>query len=221
MLGGFLLCADPLFAQSPNAPRSVAELKKLSVEELMAVAVTSVSGAPEPLGGAAAAVAVVSNEDIRRSGATTLPEALRLLPGIHVARQSSSSWAISSRGFSSINSEKLLVLTDTRSLYTPLFSGVAWDVQNYLLQDVERIEVIRGPGATLWGSNAVNGVINITTKSARDTQGIYAEASAGNEDRFSVAARYGGRIAENSYYRVFARYVDRDSSFNTGCHEPG
>src|SRR4029453_13647697 len=120
-----------------------------------------------------------SNEDIRRSGATSIPEALRFVPGIHVARRNSNSWAVSSRGFSSITSEKLLVLSDTRSIYTPLFSGVFWDVQDYLMQDVDRIEVIRGPGAALWGSNAVNGVINITTKSAKETQGFYAETSAG------------------------------------------
>jgi iron complex outermembrane receptor protein len=109
-------------------------------------------------------VAVVTREDIRRSGATTIPDALRLVPGIHVGEQTSSAWAVSARGFSNVNSEKLLVLSDTRSIYTPLVSGVGWDVQDYLLDDVERIEVIRGPGAALWGSNAVNGVINITTR---------------------------------------------------------
>ncbi len=186
----------------------------------MAVAVTSVTGTPEPLGGAAAAVAVVTNEEIRRSGATSVPEALRNIPGIHVARQSSSMWAISARGFSSVNSEKLLVLTDTRSVYTPLVSGVFWDVQNYVLQDIDRIEVIRGPGATLWGSNAVNGVINITTKHARDTQGTYAEMSAGTEERVSAAARYGGRIADGAYYRVFARYFDRGATFRAAPAGP-
>jgi iron complex outermembrane receptor protein len=178
----------------------------------MAIQVTSVSRTEERLGEAAAAVAVVTSEDIRRSGATSVPEALRNIPGLHVARQSSSTWAISARGFSSVNSEKLLVLTDTRSLYTPLFSGVLWDVQNYLLQDIERIEVIRGPGATLWGSNAVNGVINITTKSARDTQGLYAETSVGTEERAAVAARYGGQMATGAYYRIFAKYSDRDAT---------
>ena len=206
-------------AQAPTG-RSVAELKKLSVEELMAIQVTSVSKTEERLGDAPAAVAVVTNEDIRRSGATSVPEALRHIPGIHVARVSASTWAISSRGFSSVNSEKLLVLTDTRSLYTPLFSGVFWDVQNYLLQDVERIEVIRGPGATLWGSNAVNGVINITTKSARDTQGLYAETSVGSEERAAVAARYGGQIATGAYYRIFAKYSDRDATFGPNPDSP-
>jgi iron complex outermembrane receptor protein len=131
-----------------------------------------------------------------------------------VARQASSVWAISSRGFTSVNSEKLLVLSDSRTLYTPLVSGVAWDVQDYLLQDVDRIEVIRGPGASLWGSNAVNGVINITTKSARDTQGLYYQTATGTDERASVAARYGGRIAGGGHYRVFGKYVNRGSTFS-------
>ena len=196
-------------AQSNN---SINVLKRLSVDQLVDVEVTSVSRAAERLGSAAAAVTVVTNEDIRRSGATTVPDALRLVPGIHVARQTSNTWAVSSRGFSSVNSEKLLVLSDTRSVYTPLFSGVAWDVQDLLLEDVDRIEVIRGPGATLWGSNAVNGVISITTKSARDTQGFYAETRGGTAENGGAAARYGGRIGDNTYYRVFASYVDRDRS---------
>ena len=215
----FLWPSQPL-AQVASVPRSVAELKKLTVEELMAIQVTSVSRAEERLGDAPAAVAVVTNEDIRRSGATSVPEALRHIPGLHVARESASTWAISSRGFSSVNSEKLLVLTDTRSLYTPLFSGVFWDVQDYLLQDIDRIEVIRGPGATLWGSNAVNGVINITTKSARDTQGLYAETSVGTEERAAVAARYGGQMASGAYYRVFAKYFDRDGTLSPHAQSP-
>jgi iron complex outermembrane receptor protein len=191
---------------------SIDDLKRLSVEELMSVEVTSVSRTEETLGGAAAAVAVVTNEDIRRSGATTVAEALRLLPGIHVAHDSASTWAVSSRGFSSISSEKLLVLSDTRSIYTPLYSGVFWDVQDYLLEDVERIEVIRGPGAALWGSNAVNGVINITTRNARDTQGLYAEAGTGTEERALASARYGATTAGGISYRVFGKYSDHDAS---------
>jgi iron complex outermembrane receptor protein len=198
-------------AQTPRT--SISDLKRLSLEQLLDVDVTSVSKSEERLAGAAAAVTVVTNEDIRRSGATTVPEALRFVPGIHVARQTSNTWAIRSRGFSSVSSEKLLVLSDTRSIYTPLFSGVFWDVQDYLMQDIDRIEVIRGPGATLWGSNAVNGVINITTKSAKDTQGVYAETSGGTEDRAAVAARYGGRIGDRAYYRVFGSFVDRDATF--------
>jgi iron complex outermembrane recepter protein len=204
------------FAQPPGARPSVAELKKLSLEELMSLRVTSVSRGEERLGDAPAAVSILTGEDIRRSGAATVPEALRLIPGLHVARQTSSAWVVASRGFSSVNSEKLLVLSDTRSLYTPLFSGVFWDVQDYLLQDVERIEVIRGPGATLWGSNAVNGVVSITTKNAKATQGLYVETSAGTEEHATVAARYGGRLSDRSYYRVFGKYFDRDSTFSGG-----
>jgi iron complex outermembrane receptor protein len=212
LASAIILTTTPLVAQTTKSP-SVVDLKRLTVEELMQMDVTSVSRTSEPLGGAPAAITVVTNEDIRRSGATSVPEALRFVPGIHVARQTSSTWALSSRGFSSVNSEKLLVLSDTRSVYTPLFSGVSWDVQDYLLQDIERIEVIRGPGATLWGSNAVNGVINITTKDAQDTQGLYVETSAGNEERVSVSARFGGQIGRGTYYRVFGKYLERDSTF--------
>src|SRR6188768_1644843 len=190
-------------------PDQLDELKAMSFEELMNVEVTSVSRTEESLRDAAAAVAVVTRETIRRSGATTIPDALRLVPGIHVGEQTSSSWAVSARGFSSVNSEKLLVLSDTRSIFTPLFSGVAWDVQDYLLADVERVEVIRGPGAALWGSNAVNGVVNITTRSARDTHGDYLEAGVGDFDRLWVGARRGGETAGGRHFRVFARYFDR------------
>jgi len=187
-------------------------LKKLSLEELSSIEVTSVSKTTESLGGAAAAIAVVTNEDIRRSGARSVPDALRLVPGLHVARQTADLWAVSSRGFSSTNSEKLLVLSDTRSIYTPLFSGVFWDVQDFFLQDIDRIEVIRGPGAALWGSNAVNGVINITTKRAQDTQGVYSEVGGGPEERAIVGSRYGGKTSNGIYYRLFGTYFDQDSS---------
>lgn len=194
---------------------SAGVLKTLSLQELMDLEVTSVSRTAEKLGGAAAAIAVVSNEDIRRSGATSVPEALRLVPGLHVASSSASTWAVSSRGFSAVSSEKLLVLSDTRSIYTPLYSGVFWNVQDYLMQDIDRVEVIRGPGASLWGSNAVNGVINITTKNAAETQGVYAEAAVGTEENATVAARYGGKTAGGIYYRVFGKYLDHDDTFDT------
>jgi iron complex outermembrane receptor protein len=215
LLCGCVLSAGASLAQERAAPQTILDFKKLSVQELMDIEVMSVSKTPESLVGAPAAVTVLSSEEIRRSGATTVPEALRELPGIYVARQTSNTWAIGSRGFGSVNSEKLLVLSDTRSIYTPLFSGVFWDVQDYLLQDIDRIEVIRGPGATLWGSNAVDGVINITTKSARDTQGLYLETSTGTEEHGSVGARFGGRIGDRGYYRVFGKYFDRDATFNT------
>lgn len=206
-------CGAPLLSALANVDQ-LAELKRMSVEELLNVEVTSVSRTEEGLRNAAAAIAVVTREDLRRSGATSLPEALRLVPGLHVARQNSTAWGVSARGFSSVNSEKLLVLSDTRSIYTPLFSGVAWDVQDYLLEDVERVEVIRGPGAALWGSNAVNGVVNITTRSARDTHGDYLEAGAGEFERFWLGARHGGETRGGRHYRVFARYFDRDDTGN-------
>lgn len=206
-----LLWSVPALAQIDDHAPSPADLKKLSIEQLMNVQVTSVSRTEEKLAGAAAALSVVSNEDLRRSGASSVAEALRLLPGIHVGRQSASTWAISSRGFSSTNSGKLLVLSDTRSVYTPLVSGVQWEVQNYLLQDIDRIEVIRGPGATLWGSNAVNGVINITTKSAAATQGLFVTTTTGTEDHALAGVRYGGTLGR-AYYRVFAQYGNRGTS---------
>jgi iron complex outermembrane receptor protein len=211
---------DPVFAQESGVPRSVFELKRLSLDELMNLEVRTVSRTGERLGGAAAAITIVTDEDIRRTGAATIPEALRLVPGIHVARQTASTWAVASRGFSSVSSEKLLVLSDTRSIYTPLFSGVFWDAQDYLMQDIEQIEVIRGPGATLWGANAVNGVNNITTKSAEDTQGLYVETSGGTEERASTAVRYGGRIAEGLHYRVFGKYSSRNDTFGVDPGSP-
>lgn len=188
------------------------QLKTLSIDELMNVEITSVSRREETLRDAAAAVAVVTRDDLRRSGTETIPDALRLVPGIHVGQETASSWAVSSRGFSSITSEKLLVLSDTRSIYTPLFSGVLWDVQDYLLEDVDRIEVIRGPGAALWGSNAVNGVINITTRNARETHGAFVELGAGTAERVRAAARYGGETSGGVHFRVFGKYLDRDET---------
>lgn len=189
-------------------------LKQMSLDELMSVEVTSVSRSGEAYSEAAAALAVVTAEHIERSGATTVPEALRNVPGLHVARQNANVWAVSSRGFSSVNSEKLLVLSDTRSIYTPLFSGVLWDVQDYLLADIERIEVIRGPGAALWGSNAVNGVINITTKHAADTHGTHVETIVGTEERAMIAARHGGETSGGVHFRVFGKFLERDDTFN-------
>ena len=187
-------------------------LADLSLEQLSTIRVTSASRTEESLSSTAAAVAVVSSDDIHRSGATSIPEVLRTVPGVHVASQSASTWAVSARGFSSANSRNLLVLSDTRSIYTPLFSGVFWDAQDYLMEDIERIEVVRGPGAALWGSNAVNGVVSITTKSARDTLGGYAEALAGTEEQ-GAAARYGGKTDGDVYYRAFIKHTEYDNSF--------
>jgi len=174
--------------------------------------VTSVSKKEQKLSEAAAAIDVITQDDIRRSGATSIPEALRVVPGLQVARLDANKWAVSARGFNGRFANKLLVLIDGRSVYTPLFSGVWWDAQNVLLEDIARIEVIRGPGATLWGANAVNGVINIITKDAKDTQGGLVTIGHGTEERGFGEFRYGGTLGDNAHYRVYARYFDRERS---------
>jgi len=187
------------------------DLTHLSVEELMNVEVTSVSRRAEKLSEAPAAVSVVTSDELRRSGVTSILEALRLVPGMEVARVDAHNWAISARGFNDLFANKLLVLLDGRSVYTPLFSGVYWDVQDTLLEDLERIEVIRGPGATLWGANAVNGVVNVITRSAEDSQGLLLIGGGGTEERGFAGVRYGGQLTENAYYRVYGKYFDRDA----------
>lgn len=180
----------------------------LSLEELMDVQVTTASRKPEALSESDAAVYVITGEDIRRSGVTTIAEALRLAPGVQVARISPHEWAISSRGFAGQFANKLLVLVDGRTVYTPLFSGVNWDTVDTLLHDVERIEVVRGPGGALWGANAVNGVINVITKSAKETPGFYAEGGGGTFERAFAGMRYGGAVG-NLSYRLYGKYFDR------------
>jgi len=186
------------------------DLTSLSIEELMRVEVTSVSKKEEKLSEAPSAVYVITQEDIRRSGLKQLPEVLRLAPGLQVARIDANKWAISARGFNGRFANKLLVLIDGRSVYTPLFSGVYWDVQDVMLEDVERIEVIRGPGATMWGANAVNGVVNIITKKPRDTQGGLVTAGGGSEDLGFGAARYGGKLGDSAHYRAYVKYQNHD-----------
>jgi iron complex outermembrane receptor protein len=195
-------------AQQLATAAQLGELKQLSIEQLSNVAVTSVTRTPQPLARSAAAAAVVTSGEIASSGAMNVPEAVRYVPGIDVAQLTASQWAVSSRGFDAANSPDLLVLSDGRSIYTPLYSGVFWDVQDYLMPDIDRIEVVRGPGAALWGSNAVNGVINIITKSAANTQGAYAEAGVGTEERALAAVQYGGETGDQVYYRVFGKYED-------------
>jgi iron complex outermembrane receptor protein len=187
-------------------------LKKLSVEELMNVVVTSVSRRAEPLSHAASAIQVVTQDDIRRSGATSLPEALRLASNLQVAQIDSRQWAISARGFNSSTANKLLVLIDGRTVYTPLYSGVFWDVQDVPLTDIDRIEVISGPGSTLWGANAVNGVINVITKRPQDTQGLVAVGGGGTGLRGFGSASYGGAVGGNVRYRVYGKGFDRDAT---------
>jgi len=185
------------------------ELKQLSVEELMDIQVTSVARHPERLLQAPSAIQVITQEDIRRSGATSIAEALRLANNLEVAQKNAHDWAISARGFNTALANKLLVMIDGRTVYTPLYSGVFWDVQDYLLEDIDRIEVISGPGGTLWGANAVNGVINIITKSAADTKGVYAEAGGGNQLEEFGGARYGGTLTSDVDFRVYGKYFDR------------
>jgi iron complex outermembrane receptor protein len=187
----------------------------MSIEELASLEVTSVSKRAESQREAAAAVYVITQEDIRRSGATTIVEALRLAPGVEVGRIRSSQWAVGIRGFASRTSRSVLVLIDGRSVYTPLFAGVYWEAQDTVLADVERIEVIRGPGGALWGANAVNGVISIITKSAEETLGGHASAGSGDEEHAVVAARYGGRLGNGTFYRVYGKYADREAQFHS------
>ncbi len=202
------------FAQAvaPAAAPAPQSLKKLTIEELMELEVTSVSRRPEKLSETAAAIQVITSEDIRRSGATTLPEALRLASNLHVAQVDSHQWAISSRGFNNTLANKMLVLIDGRSVYTPLHAGVYWDVQDLLLEDVERIEVISGSGATLWGANAVNGIISITTKRAQDTHGFLIETGGGSQPRSFLNVRYGGQFGSTGHYRIFGKAFGRDRS---------
>jgi len=207
LLAAALAPTHALAASSQSDPR---KLKRLSLEELMALDVTSVSKRSEPLSGAAAAITVLTADDIRRSGAVTLPQLLRLATGLSVARFDSRTYAISARGFNITTANKLLVLIDGRSVYTPLFSGVFWDAQDVFLGDVERVEVIRGPGAALWGANAVNGVINVITKRAQDTQGGVAGGGGGTETRAVGGARWGGRLAGGQAWRTYLKYRYED-----------
>src|SRR5947199_9433102 len=175
----------------------------------MNLQVTSVSKRPERLSQTASAIQVITQEDIRRSGAASLAEALRLAANLQVAQVDSRQWAISARGFNGTTANKLLVLIDGRTVYTPLFSGVFWDVEEVPLADIDRIEVISGPGATLWGANAVNGVINVITKDAKDTQGLLLSGGGGSEQRGFGTVRYGGRLGSTVRARIYGRGFDR------------
>jgi iron complex outermembrane receptor protein len=195
--------AQPVELPATSDKHSLADL---SLEELMNETITSVSKREQKLGDAAAAIFVLSHDDLRRSGATSVAEALRLVPGMVVGSVNASQWAVSARGFSGVFTNKLLVLVDGRAVYTPLFAGVYWDLQQTMLEDVDRIEVIRGPGATIWGANAVNGVVNIVTRSAEETQGGMIYGGGGDVHQAMGGVRYGGRMGEKAHYRVFASY---------------
>jgi iron complex outermembrane receptor protein len=215
MLLAGTLAVCPLANASAAGPQSVPDVTSMSLEDLMNMQVTSVSKRTQKVADAAAAVFVITQEDIRRSGATSIPDALRMVPGLEVAQIDQNKWAIGSRGFNGRFDNKLLVLIDGRSVYTPLFSGVYWNVQDVVLEDVDRIEVIRGPGATLWGANAVDGVINIITKSAKATQGGLVSAGAGSQEATAETVRYGAKVKDSTYYRVYGKYYDWYPSIDT------
>lgn len=204
------ICAPlaPVYAQSMPADP---EMDAILSSDLADLTVTSVMRRPQKLSATASAVYVVTKEDIHRIGANTIPDALRIVPGVQVARVSSNEWAVSARGFNGTFSNKMLVMIDGQSIYTPVFSGTYWDDRMVPMKEVERIEVIRGPGASMWGANAMNGVINIITKSAASEQGGYTTAALGNE-LGEVGGGYAAKLGENSDYRVYGSYYDADSS---------
>ncbi|WP_292916114.1 TonB-dependent receptor plug domain-containing protein [Nitrosomonas sp.] len=204
-----IICSSSAVAQ--NKPLDN-QFLNLSIEELMNVKVTTVSRAPEKLTQVASAIFVITQDDIRRSGATNIPDALRMAPGVQVERVGTDKWAVSIRGFNGVYANKLQVLMDGRSVYSPIFSGVLWEQQDTLMEDIERIEVIRGPAATSWGANAVNGVINIITKKAADTQGTLFTAGGGSFERGFMGARYGGKINDETPFRVYAKGFTRDQT---------
>lgn len=209
----FVRCATTLtmaVAFATTSAAQQAEVADLSLEDLLKIDVTTVSRKTQQLQDVAAAVFVITAEDVRRSGVTSIPEALRMVPGVQVARIANNRWAVSARGFNGRFGNKLQVLMDGRSLYAPMFAGVIWEAQDTLLEDVERIEVIRGPGAAMWGANAVNGVINIITRKARDTQGSLVSAGIGTEERGFAAFRYGSTIGEDGHYRIYGKALARN-----------
>src|SRR5581483_6638891 len=207
-----------LYAQTPSGSNGPSSLKQLTIEELSQIEVTSPNKAPTPAYRSPVAIYIITSEDIRRAAVTTLPDALRLAPGVEVAQIDSNKWPVGIRGFGTRLSRSVLVLIDGRTVYTPLFAGTYWEVQDTLLEDIDRIEVIRGPGATIWGPNAVNGVINIITKRAKDTEATYASAGGGNVEQGFANFRYGGEkggLAYRGYVKGFTRgpdhHFDRDN----------
>ena len=206
-----VLNASASMASTVSAEVAMRDLSRLSIEELANIDISSVSKTDQPLSEAAAAIYVITHDDIVRSGASRLPEILRLAPNLQVAQVTATSYAISARGFNGTAAGKLLVLIDGRSVYTPFFSGVFWDVQDVPPEIIERIEVISGPGATLWGANAVNGVINIITRNSAETQGGMLTATVGSRER-RASLHYGGAIGETLSYRVYAEAADHDDN---------
>jgi iron complex outermembrane receptor protein len=194
--------------------KSEGRLTQVSLEELGQIEVTTASKVPVKASRTPAAIYVITQEDIRRSGVTSIAEALRLAPGVEVARVDSNTWSLGVRGFGSALSRSVLVLIDGRTVYTPLFAGVYWQVQDTLLEDIERIEVIRGPGGTIWGANAVNGVINIITKNAKDTNGLLVSTGGGNIDQGFVNFRFGAGNRKSFNYRIYGKAFTRGPEFH-------
>lgn len=192
---------------------------RLSLEELMNIEVSSAARKPQPLSDTATALHVINRDDIRRSGASSLPELLRTVPGVQVSRIDGSRYAITIRGFASRYAGKLLVLLDGRTLYSPMFNGTFWESQDLVLDDIERIEVIRGPGGTMWGANAFNGVINIISRAAQDTQGTLVQAQGGSEET-GLALRHGGELGEAGHFRAYAKTGQHDALSSDGAHLP-
>lgn len=209
-----LACLASFFPITVAAQDPVQEPKQdeIDIEDLMKVQVTSLGKREQTLNEVPAAIYVVRGEDIRRMGVTSLPEALRGVPGMQVARSRSSTWAVSARGFSDNSANKLLAMIDGRSVYSPLHSGIFWDVQDTFLEDVDRIETIRGPGGSLWGSNAINGIVNVITKSAEHTQGAVLTGGGGTEERAFGGVRYGFKADDDLYLRVYTKYFARDEA---------
>jgi iron complex outermembrane recepter protein len=205
-------CFPARLAASPQDPPQQRDVTDIDLDDLMKVSVTSPGRKAQPVTIVPSAVHVLRGEDIKRTGATSLAEALRAVPGMHVARTRANAWAVSARGFNSTSANKMLVLIDGRSVYSPLHSGVFWEVQDTFLEDVDRIEVVRGPGASLWGANAINGVVNIITKRAQDTTGEAATAGAGTEERLFGGGRAGFKAGEDAAVRVYAKYFTRDDA---------
>lgn len=209
--------ASPLLAEDQRIQKKSSEdFTQLSLEDLLNTEIISVSKKKQSLLDAPSAVYVITSEEIRRSGATSIPEALRLAPGLHVGKTNGGAYAISARGFQYEFANKLLVLVDGRTIYQPNFNGVLWNNQEVFLEDVDRIEVIRGPGGTLWGANAVNGVINIITKHSKDTKGFLGLAGGGKEERGFFGLRYGGETGNNDHWRIYGKYTNRDEGFFPG-----
>ena len=201
--------------QSAQSPAKSVDLTAISIEDLMNIQVISASKKAESLSTAPAAIFVITGEDIRRGGFSSVPDALRTVPGLYVVQQSSHVWLVTARGFSNEYNDKMLVLIDGRLVYSPTFGGVFWDVQDPPLEDIDRIEVIRGPAGTLWGADAMNGVINIITKDAAKTQGPLVSTSAGVNEGYAGRVRYGGKIGENFAYRIYGSSNDWLPTVNT------